>query len=256
MLTPLRRRTRWRPPPAPPRRLPAAEHVHHGEHVLRLRLHRLLDARRVRHGRAVHRVRDRRRHARRPHRADDRDDERVRRRVRFAGRHHLVRRGARDPGVLVGPAAARPARAGRPASCSWRRRRCASRASTSRRDRRTSATSSACRAPRRPAIPAATVYAYPWGFQTYAEALPVLAMVIVPALLMVSTIRFRSFKNLDLAARRKYPVLLLVALGLALHRGAPRTRARRAGLQLPGVRRSWSWRGTGSTAHGHDERTD
>ena len=65
-------------------------------------------------------------------------------------------------------------------------------------------------------IPAATVFAYPWGFQTYAEALPVLAMVIVPALLMVSTVRFRSFKNLDLQARRKYPVLLLVALGLAL----------------------------------------
>lgn len=65
-------------------------------------------------------------------------------------------------------------------------------------------------------VPAATVYAYPWGFQTYAEALPVLAMVIVPALLMVSTIRFRSFKNLDLQARRSYPVLLLFALGLAL----------------------------------------
>jgi CDP-diacylglycerol--serine O-phosphatidyltransferase len=66
------------------------------------------------------------------------------------------------------------------------------------------------------AVPAATVFAYPWGFQTYAEALPVLGIVIVPALLMVSTIRFRSFKNLDLRARRKYPVLLLVALGLSL----------------------------------------
>jgi CDP-diacylglycerol--serine O-phosphatidyltransferase len=65
-------------------------------------------------------------------------------------------------------------------------------------------------------IPAATVYAYPWGFHGSVEALPVLAMVIVPALLMVSTIRFRSFKNLDLQARRKYPVLLLFALGLAL----------------------------------------
>lgn len=65
-------------------------------------------------------------------------------------------------------------------------------------------------------IPAATVYAYPVGFQSASEALPVLAMVIVPALLMVSTIRFRSFKNLDLQARRKYPVLLLLALGIAL----------------------------------------
>ena len=65
-------------------------------------------------------------------------------------------------------------------------------------------------------VPAATVYAYPWGFQTYTEALPVLAMVIVPALLMVSTIRFRSFKSFDLQARRSYPVLILVAAGLVL----------------------------------------
>ena len=66
------------------------------------------------------------------------------------------------------------------------------------------------------AVPAATVYAYPWGFQTYPEALPVLAMVIVPALLMVSTIRFRSFKNLDFGVRRSYPVLILGAVFLAL----------------------------------------
>jgi CDP-diacylglycerol--serine O-phosphatidyltransferase len=63
---------------------------------------------------------------------------------------------------------------------------------------------------------AATVFAYPSGLQAYVEALPVLAMIIVPALLMVSTVRFRSFKNVDLQARRKYPVLLLLALGLAL----------------------------------------
>lgn len=65
-------------------------------------------------------------------------------------------------------------------------------------------------------VPAATIFMYPWGFQTYAEALPVLAMVIVPAILMVSTIRFRSFKNVDLQSRRSYPVLLLFAAGLAL----------------------------------------
>jgi CDP-diacylglycerol---serine O-phosphatidyltransferase len=65
-------------------------------------------------------------------------------------------------------------------------------------------------------VPAATVYAYPWGFQSYPEALPVLAMVIVPALLMVSTIRFRSFKNLDFSVRRSYTVLLVVAVFLAL----------------------------------------
>jgi CDP-diacylglycerol--serine O-phosphatidyltransferase len=65
-------------------------------------------------------------------------------------------------------------------------------------------------------VPAATVFAYPYAFQSYAEALPVLAMVIIPALLMVSTIRFRSFKTFDLQTRRGYPALFLVALGLAL----------------------------------------
>jgi phosphatidylserine synthase len=38
---------------------------------------------------------------------------------------------------------------------------------------------------------------------------------------MVSTVRFRSFKNLDLQARRKYPVLLLLALGLVLLAARP-----------------------------------
>ena len=72
-------------------------------------------------------------------------------------------------------------------------------------------------------VPAATVYAYPWGFQSNAEALPVLAMVIVPALLMVSTIRFRSFKNVDFTVRRSYPVLILVAICLALVAATPQT---------------------------------
>jgi CDP-diacylglycerol--serine O-phosphatidyltransferase len=65
-------------------------------------------------------------------------------------------------------------------------------------------------------VPAATVFAYPAGIHTYTDALPVLAMVIVPALLMVSTIRFRSFKTFDLQARRSYAVLVLFAVGLAL----------------------------------------
>src|SRR6516164_1203202 len=46
-------------------------------------------------------------------------------------------------------------------------------------------------------IPAATVFAYPEGLLDYRAALPALAMVLVPAALMVSTIRFRSFKTLD-----------------------------------------------------------
>ena len=71
------------------------------------------------------------------------------------------------------------------------------------------------------AVPAATVFAYPIGFQTPVEAIPVAAMVIVPALLMVSTIRFRSFKTFDLQARRSYSVLLLFAVALALVAAQP-----------------------------------
>jgi CDP-diacylglycerol---serine O-phosphatidyltransferase len=65
-------------------------------------------------------------------------------------------------------------------------------------------------------IPAATVYAYPCGPHDYGAALPVLAMVLIPALLMVSTIRFRSFKTIDLQSRRPYTVLLLIALAISL----------------------------------------
>jgi CDP-diacylglycerol--serine O-phosphatidyltransferase len=66
------------------------------------------------------------------------------------------------------------------------------------------------------AVPASTIFFYPAGFQTAAAALPVLALVIVPGLLMVSNIRFYSFKTVDLQSRRAYPVIALLALGLAL----------------------------------------
>jgi CDP-diacylglycerol--serine O-phosphatidyltransferase len=65
-------------------------------------------------------------------------------------------------------------------------------------------------------VPAATVFAYPAGFSDYRAALPVLAMVLVPAVLMVSTIRFRSFKTLDLQSRRPYTVLLVIAAAIML----------------------------------------
>jgi CDP-diacylglycerol---serine O-phosphatidyltransferase len=66
------------------------------------------------------------------------------------------------------------------------------------------------------AVPAATVYAYPYGLPDAQHALLALPMVIVPALLMVSTIRFRSFKTIDLQVRRPYSVLFLIAAGLML----------------------------------------
>jgi CDP-diacylglycerol--serine O-phosphatidyltransferase len=71
-------------------------------------------------------------------------------------------------------------------------------------------------------IPAATVYAYPWGLYDYRAALPALAMVVVPAVLMVSTIRFRSFKTLDSKTRRPYTVLIFVAAGIMLIATHPR----------------------------------
>jgi CDP-diacylglycerol--serine O-phosphatidyltransferase len=71
-------------------------------------------------------------------------------------------------------------------------------------------------------VPAATVYAYPTGPSDYTEALLALAMVLIPALLMVSTIRFRSFKTIDLQMRRPYTVLLLVAGGIMLIATHPR----------------------------------
>ncbi len=71
-------------------------------------------------------------------------------------------------------------------------------------------------------IPAATVFAYPYGLADYRAALPALAMVLVPAVLMVSTIRFRSFKAIDLHSRRSYTVVILLAAGIALVATHPR----------------------------------
>jgi len=72
------------------------------------------------------------------------------------------------------------------------------------------------------AVPAATVYVYPWGLFDYREALPVLAMVLIPAVLMVSTIRFRSFKTIDLRARHPYTVLIFVAAAMVAIATHPR----------------------------------
>jgi CDP-diacylglycerol---serine O-phosphatidyltransferase len=66
------------------------------------------------------------------------------------------------------------------------------------------------------AIVAATVFYYPTGFQERPEAYLAVLLVIVPALLMVSTIRFRSFKTIDVGVRRRYQTLIVLAAGLAL----------------------------------------
>ena len=66
------------------------------------------------------------------------------------------------------------------------------------------------------ALIAATVFYYPAGLQDRPEAFLAIPLVIVPALLMVSTIRFRSFKTIDIGIRRRYQSLIVMAAGLAL----------------------------------------
>jgi CDP-diacylglycerol--serine O-phosphatidyltransferase len=72
------------------------------------------------------------------------------------------------------------------------------------------------------AVLASTVYAYPARLDSFPAALPVLALVLVPAYLMVSKIRFRSFKDLDLARPRPYTVLILLAAAFAAITSHPR----------------------------------
>ena len=71
-------------------------------------------------------------------------------------------------------------------------------------------------------IIASTVYLYPYGLQDREAALPALAMVLVPAFLMVSTFRFRSIKAIDVGWRRSPFVLFLCAVVLALIATHPR----------------------------------
>jgi CDP-diacylglycerol---serine O-phosphatidyltransferase len=62
---------------------------------------------------------------------------------------------------------------------------------------------------------AATVYAYPNGLTNPRWSIPAIALVVVPALLMVSSIRYRSFKTFDLGTRRSYRNLILIATVMA-----------------------------------------
>src|SRR5262245_14000233 len=71
-------------------------------------------------------------------------------------------------------------------------------------------------------VVASTVYFYPYGLQDRQAALPALAMVLVPGLLMVSTIRFRSVKAIDVGWQRSYLALFLAAVALALIATHPR----------------------------------
>jgi CDP-diacylglycerol--serine O-phosphatidyltransferase len=72
------------------------------------------------------------------------------------------------------------------------------------------------------AVIAATVYLFPDGPHDRQTALAALAMVVVPGLLMVSTIRFRSVKAIDMGWQRSYFALFLIAVAIALIASYPR----------------------------------
>jgi CDP-diacylglycerol--serine O-phosphatidyltransferase len=63
---------------------------------------------------------------------------------------------------------------------------------------------------------AATVFYFPNELTTYRLSLLGALMLLVPALLMVSTIKFQSFKTFDLGMRRGYRGLFVVAAFIAL----------------------------------------
>ncbi len=103
------------------------------------------------------------------------------------------------------------------------------------------------------AVIVSTVFLYPYRLVDREMALPALALVIVPAFLMVSTLRFRSVKAIDVGWRRSYVALFVAAVVLALVAANPRialvalsyaylasalvgwvvTRVRRRGPELP-----------------------
>jgi CDP-diacylglycerol---serine O-phosphatidyltransferase len=72
------------------------------------------------------------------------------------------------------------------------------------------------------AVIASTVYLFPFGPDDSQTALLAVPMVVVPALLMVSTIRFRSVKAIEVGWHRSYLALFLAAVALALIASHPR----------------------------------
>lgn len=58
-------------------------------------------------------------------------------------------------------------------------------------------------------VPAATIFFYPWPLVGKFQAMAAIAVIVIPAILMVSTIRFRSFKTINLGWDRA-PTLKLM----------------------------------------------
>jgi CDP-diacylglycerol--serine O-phosphatidyltransferase len=65
-------------------------------------------------------------------------------------------------------------------------------------------------------VVAATVFAFPRGLTGLPQLLAAVAVVVVPAILMVSTIRFRSFKTINLGYQRSYLPIFFFAIFVVL----------------------------------------
>lgn len=63
---------------------------------------------------------------------------------------------------------------------------------------------------------AALIHFWPEALRLRSQAILAMAMVIALAFLMVSTVRYPSFKGLDLRARRSYISVLPIAIGIAI----------------------------------------
>jgi CDP-diacylglycerol--serine O-phosphatidyltransferase len=71
-------------------------------------------------------------------------------------------------------------------------------------------------------VVASTVFAAPYPLVGYAKAIAAVAVVLVPAALMVSTIRFRSFKTINFGWSTSYIRIFLVAALIAFIATEPR----------------------------------
>jgi CDP-diacylglycerol--serine O-phosphatidyltransferase len=71
-------------------------------------------------------------------------------------------------------------------------------------------------------ITAATVYAWPYPLVGFPQAIAAVAVVLVPAALMVSTIRFRSFKTINFGWSPSYIQIIIVAGLIAFIATEPR----------------------------------
>jgi CDP-diacylglycerol--serine O-phosphatidyltransferase len=71
-------------------------------------------------------------------------------------------------------------------------------------------------------ITASTVYAWPYPLVGFPQAIAAVAIVLVPAALMVSTIRFRSFKTINFGWSPSYIKIIVIAALIAFIATEPR----------------------------------